>query len=110
MERKWKCLTCGSEISSDIEHICDQEVSKKEYTVVVRLTVSALIKDVTELINEGWTPFGSIAIDSTDERLEYLQPMIRYPTPPNYYRGKPIKVRKLNDEHPIVHDSNIVPP
>ena len=49
-----------------------------EYTVVVRLSITTLVEEVNRLINDGWTPFGSLAVDGTERNVEYLQPMVRY--------------------------------
>lgn len=49
-----------------------------EYTVVVRISITALVEEVNELINEGWVPFGSIAIAVNPAIDEYIQPMTRH--------------------------------
>lgn len=49
-----------------------------EYTVVVRLSITMLVKIVNDLITSGWIPHGNLVTYAD----EYLQPMVRYaPTP-----------------------------
>jgi len=54
-----------------------------EYYVVVRLSIKQLIEEVNDLIKEGWTPFGSLAVDGSESSVEYLQPMVKYNIPPS---------------------------
>lgn len=49
-----------------------------EYTVVVRMSVTALVEEVNQLINDGWVPYGSLAVVTNPAIDEYLQPMTRH--------------------------------
>ena len=94
-----ECFTCGSLLSSDMYHQCDgvvldptvpMEAYTMEYLVVVRLNVKQLMEEVNYRIKGGWTPHGSLAVDSTEGSVEYLQPMVKHTTIPSTYRGKPV--------------------
>lgn len=55
-----------------------------EYRVVVRINVRLLEEDINDLINEGWMPHGSLAVDGTERSVRYLQPMTRNGSPYNF--------------------------
>ena len=64
-----------------------------EYIVAVRLSVPQLVEEVNELINDGWQPHGSLAVDGTESNVEYLQPMVKYTVSSTTIEGEfePIK-------------------
>lgn len=59
---------------------CDRRIMKIiEYKTVFDCSASGIEKDVMELINEGWQPWGSLVFTiSGSGSYNYVQAMVKY--------------------------------
>jgi len=48
------------------------------YRVVSELDLDRLHLEVETAIHNGWQPFGSLAVNRTDEGVYFAQPIVRY--------------------------------
>lgn len=85
-----------------------------EYNVVARTTIPALNEVVNNMLDEGWNPYGSIAVihdEFGSGSILFIQPLIRYTTEALYTDYEVSRIEQHNDEliSAFTASANIIP-
>ena len=85
-----------------------------EYNVVARTTIPALNEVVNNMLDEGWNPYGSIAVIQDEfgsGSILFIQPLIRYTTEALYTDYEVSRIEQHNDEliSAFTASANIIP-
>ena len=90
-----------------------------EYNVVARTTIPALNEVVNNMLDEGWNPYGSIAVihdEFGSGSILFIQPLIRYTytieaLSTDYEVSRKVEIEQHNDEliSAFTASANIIP-